>query len=112
MQDIQCIGEVAGGDRILVQEARRAGIVRPADVVVVGRTGVDHDVLIGVERADQAGRLDPIEIGSFMALSGVTGGHLVVKDTVPEDLRMIRLVFQRLGLHSAERDRSIPTMRR
>jgi UDP-N-acetylglucosamine 1-carboxyvinyltransferase len=43
---------------------------------------------------------DHIEIGSFMALAGVTGGELVVKDTVPEDLRMIRLVFARLGLRS------------
>jgi UDP-N-acetylglucosamine 1-carboxyvinyltransferase len=43
---------------------------------------------------------DHIEIGSFMALAGVTGGELVVKDTVPQDLRMIRLVFERLGLHS------------
>jgi UDP-N-acetylglucosamine 1-carboxyvinyltransferase len=43
---------------------------------------------------------DHIEIGSFMALAGVTGGELIVKDTVPEDLRMVRLVFERLGLHS------------
>jgi UDP-N-acetylglucosamine 1-carboxyvinyltransferase len=43
---------------------------------------------------------DHIEIGSFMALAGVTGGELVVKDTVPADLRMIRLVFERLGLRS------------
>jgi len=43
---------------------------------------------------------DHIEIGSFMVLAGVTGGELVVKDTVPEDLRMIRMVFERLGLHS------------
>jgi UDP-N-acetylglucosamine 1-carboxyvinyltransferase len=43
---------------------------------------------------------DHIEIGSFMALAGVTGGELVVKDTVPGDLRMIRLVFERLGLRS------------
>ena len=43
---------------------------------------------------------DHIEIGSFMALAGVTGGELVVKDTRPEDLRMIRLVFERLGLRS------------
>jgi UDP-N-acetylglucosamine 1-carboxyvinyltransferase len=43
---------------------------------------------------------DHIEAGSFMALAGVTGGELVVKNTVPEDLRMIRLVFERLGLHS------------
>src|SRR5205814_1630262 len=35
---------------------------------------------------------DHIEIGSFMALAGVTGGELIVKDSVPEDLRMIRLV--------------------
>jgi UDP-N-acetylglucosamine 1-carboxyvinyltransferase len=43
---------------------------------------------------------DHIEIGSFMALAGVTGGELVVKDTVPQDLRMIRLVFERLGLRN------------
>ncbi len=43
---------------------------------------------------------DHIEIGSLMALAAVTGGELVVKDTVPEDLRMIRLVFDRLGLRT------------
>jgi UDP-N-acetylglucosamine 1-carboxyvinyltransferase len=43
---------------------------------------------------------DHIEIGSFMALAGVTGGELIVKDTFPDDLRMIRLVFERLGLRS------------
>jgi UDP-N-acetylglucosamine 1-carboxyvinyltransferase len=43
---------------------------------------------------------DHIEIGSFIALAGVTGGELLVKNTVPEDLRMIRLVFERLGLRS------------
>jgi UDP-N-acetylglucosamine 1-carboxyvinyltransferase len=43
---------------------------------------------------------DHIEIGSFMALAGVTGGELIVKDTFPQDLRMIRLVFERLGLRS------------
>jgi UDP-N-acetylglucosamine 1-carboxyvinyltransferase len=43
---------------------------------------------------------DHIEIGSFMALAGVTGGELRIKDTMPGDLRMIRLVFDRLGLHS------------
>ena len=43
---------------------------------------------------------DHIEIGSFMALAGVTGGELRIKDTVPDDLRMIRLAFKRLGLRS------------
>jgi UDP-N-acetylglucosamine 1-carboxyvinyltransferase len=43
---------------------------------------------------------DHIEIASFMALAGVTGGELRIKDCVPDDLRMIRLVFHRLGLRS------------
>jgi UDP-N-acetylglucosamine 1-carboxyvinyltransferase len=43
---------------------------------------------------------DHIEIGSFMALAGVTGGELRIKDTMPDDLRMIRLVFERIGLYS------------
>jgi UDP-N-acetylglucosamine 1-carboxyvinyltransferase len=50
---------------------------------------------------------DHIEIGSFMALAGVTGGELLVKDTVPEDLRMIRLVFERLGLNTELRGRDV-----
>src|SRR5437763_3392901 len=43
---------------------------------------------------------DHVEIASFMALAGVTGGELLVRDTIPEDLRMIRLIFDRLGLHT------------
>ena len=50
---------------------------------------------------------DHIEIGSFMALAGVTGGELIVKDTVPEDLRMIRLVFDKLGLRSELQGRDV-----
>ena len=43
---------------------------------------------------------DHIEVGSFMALAAVTGGELRIKDTVPDDLKMIRMVFERLGLKS------------
>jgi UDP-N-acetylglucosamine 1-carboxyvinyltransferase len=43
---------------------------------------------------------DHIEVGSFMALAGVTGGELRIKDVIPDDLRMIRLVFGRIGLQS------------
>jgi UDP-N-acetylglucosamine 1-carboxyvinyltransferase len=50
---------------------------------------------------------DHIEIGSFMALAGVTGGELIVKDTVPQDLRMIRLIFDRLGLRSEQRGNDV-----
>jgi UDP-N-acetylglucosamine 1-carboxyvinyltransferase len=47
---------------------------------------------------------DHIEIASFMALAGVTGGELTVEGCVADDLRMIRLVFNRLGLRSEMED--------
>src|SRR3954469_20049612 len=43
---------------------------------------------------------DHIEIASFMALAGVTGGELNISGCVSEDMRMIRMVFRRLGLDS------------
>jgi UDP-N-acetylglucosamine 1-carboxyvinyltransferase len=43
---------------------------------------------------------DHIEIGSFMALAGITGGELRIHGCVPDDLRMTRLVFERMGLHT------------
>jgi UDP-N-acetylglucosamine 1-carboxyvinyltransferase len=43
---------------------------------------------------------DHIECASFMALAGVTGGELRIQGCVPDDMRMIRLVFRRLGLDS------------
>lgn len=52
-------------------------------------TGCDHTV-----------GPDHIEIGSFMALAGVTGGEVRITDVAPDDLRMIRLVFGKIGLHS------------
>jgi UDP-N-acetylglucosamine 1-carboxyvinyltransferase len=55
--------------------------------------GVDHTVTP-----------DHIEIASFMALAGVTGGELTIQGCVADDLRMIRLAFQRLGLRSEMTD--------
>jgi UDP-N-acetylglucosamine 1-carboxyvinyltransferase len=47
--------------------------------------------------ADYAIGPDYIEIGSFIALAACTGGELRIRDCVPEDLRMTRLAFERLG---------------
>ncbi|MEN8161477.1 MAG: UDP-N-acetylglucosamine 1-carboxyvinyltransferase [Myxococcota bacterium] len=41
---------------------------------------------------------DHIEIGSFVAISAMTGGELRVKNVRRDDLRMIQLVFARLGV--------------
>ena len=43
---------------------------------------------------------DHIEIGSFMAMAGMTRGEIRIKDVVREDLRMICLVFGKIGLRS------------
>jgi UDP-N-acetylglucosamine 1-carboxyvinyltransferase len=81
-----------------IQDLARMLVKMGADVQGIGSNvmtvggaarlrGCEHDVAP-----------DHIEIGSFIALAGVTGGELRVKDTVPADLRMIRLVFERMGL--------------
>src|SRR5215204_6497487 len=64
--------------------------------------GIGSNVLIvhGQDKlggADYAIGPDYIEIGSFAALAAVTGGELRIKDTVPDDLRMTRMGFERLG---------------
>jgi UDP-N-acetylglucosamine 1-carboxyvinyltransferase len=41
---------------------------------------------------------DHIEIGSFIGLAAVTGGHLRIKKAMPEHMRMTKLVFSRLGV--------------
>jgi UDP-N-acetylglucosamine 1-carboxyvinyltransferase len=43
---------------------------------------------------------DHIEIGSFVAIAAMTGGELRVKGVRPDDLRMILLVFARLGVEA------------
>lgn len=41
---------------------------------------------------------DYLEVGSFIALAAVTGGELLIHNAAPEHLRMIALVFDRLGV--------------
>jgi UDP-N-acetylglucosamine 1-carboxyvinyltransferase len=41
---------------------------------------------------------DHIEIGSLAAMAAMTGGELTIAPVVPDDLKMIRMVFARLGV--------------
>ena len=50
---------------------------------------------------------DHIEIASFMALAAATGGALRVREVDPDDLKMIRRQFRRLGLSSVIEDRDV-----
>jgi UDP-N-acetylglucosamine 1-carboxyvinyltransferase len=42
---------------------------------------------------------DYLEVGSFIGLAAVTGGEVLIKNASPEHLRMILLVYNRLGIH-------------
>lgn len=41
---------------------------------------------------------DYMEVGSFIGLGAVTGGEILIKNAVPEHMRMIVMVYERLGV--------------
>jgi UDP-N-acetylglucosamine 1-carboxyvinyltransferase len=75
-------------------------------------SGVGSNVLEveGVPELRPAGhRIGPdhIEIGSFIAIAAMTGGELCIGEVEPDDLRMIRMVFARLGVRMELEGRSL-----
>jgi UDP-N-acetylglucosamine 1-carboxyvinyltransferase len=83
-----------------VQDLARMLVKMGADIQGIGSNVITINGLERLHGCSHTVAPDHIEIGSFMALAGVTGGELRIKDTVPGDLRMIRLVFERVGLCS------------
>lgn len=65
--------------------------------------GVGSNTLI-IRGADRLGSgeftLGPdfMEVGSFIGLAAVTGGEILIRDAAPEHLRMIAMVYERLGV--------------
>ena len=61
----------------------------------------------GVDRLRGAARRigpDYLEVGSFISLAAVTGGDLLIEDADIPNLRMIRLIFSRLGIETREEE--------
>ncbi len=87
-----------------VQDLARMLVKMGAAIEGIGSNVMTVHGLSELGGCEHAVSPDHIEIGSFMALAGVTGGELTIKDCVADDLRMIRLAFQRLGLRSEMRD--------
>ena len=83
-----------------VQDLARMLVKMGADIQGIGSNLLTINGAESLRGAEHTIAPDHIEIGSFMALAGVTGGELRIKDTRPADLSMLRLVFQRLGLTS------------
>lgn len=83
-----------------VQDLARMLVKMGARIDGIGSNVLTVDGQAELGSCDHTVGPDHIEIGSFMALAGVTGGEVRITDVEPDDLRMIRLVFGRLGLHS------------
>src|ERR1700728_2196014 len=81
-----------------VQDLARMLVKIGADIQGIGSNLITVNGAETLHGCEHVIAPDHIEIGSFIALAGVTGGELRIKDTVPGDLRLIRLVFERLGL--------------
>ena len=50
---------------------------------------------------------DYLEAGSFLALAAVTGGELKIKNTAPQNMRMILQTFGRLGIQTEVKGQDI-----
>ena len=50
---------------------------------------------------------DFMEVGSFIGLAAVTGGEILIENAAPQHLGMIRMVFERLGVHFFEQGENV-----
>jgi UDP-N-acetylglucosamine 1-carboxyvinyltransferase len=50
---------------------------------------------------------DHIEVGSYVGLAAATGSEVLIQDAVPEHLKMVSLVFKRLGIAVEQRGRDL-----
>ncbi|HYB41142.1 MAG TPA: UDP-N-acetylglucosamine 1-carboxyvinyltransferase [Candidatus Methylomirabilis sp.] len=81
-----------------VQGLCRALNAMGAQIRGIGTNALEIEGVESLRPAAHSIGPDHIEIGSFVALAAMTGGELRVTGVVPEHLRMIRLVFGRLGV--------------
>jgi UDP-N-acetylglucosamine 1-carboxyvinyltransferase len=50
---------------------------------------------------------DFMEVGSFIGATAITGGEVRIKDADPQNLGMVRIVYERLGVHWLDDGRDI-----
>jgi UDP-N-acetylglucosamine 1-carboxyvinyltransferase len=76
----------------------------------IAGVGTNALAIDGVERlhgGDYTIGPDHIEVGSFIGLAAATGSELTIRGAAPEHLRMIALVFERLGVRIAVRGNDV-----
>jgi UDP-N-acetylglucosamine 1-carboxyvinyltransferase len=71
-----------------------------ARIAGIGSNVLDIDGVARLHPARHRVAPDHIEIGSLVAVAAMTGGELRIQGVVPDHLRMIRIVFARLGVET------------
>ena len=69
-----------------------------AKISGIGSNILTVDGVSALHGADFTIGPDYMEIGSFIGLAAVTRGDLVIEGIVPDELRMIKIAFNRLGI--------------
>ncbi len=87
-----CEPHVQGLCRMLIQMGARIQGIGTNILTIEGTKG-----LWGCEHTIGP---DYLEVGSLVGLAAVTGSALTIEGVVPQDLRMIRLVFNKLGIRT------------
>lgn len=92
IQNAACEPHVQGLCNMLAKMGARIDGIGTNTVTIEGTKGLwgcDHTI-----------GPDYLEIGSLAGLAAVTGSEITIEGVVPNDLRMIRLVFAKLGIQT------------
>lgn len=114
-ENLLMAASVAKGTTVLgncASEPHVQGIARMLNAMggKISGIGTNQMVIEGVDRLHGTEFTigpDYLEVGSFIGLAAVTGGELRIQDAAPEHLRMIRMVFQRLGVRTEVEGRDL-----
>jgi UDP-N-acetylglucosamine 1-carboxyvinyltransferase len=83
-----------------VQGLCRLLVAMGADVRGIGTNVLEVEGVPELRPASHRIGPDHIEVGSLMAIAAMTGGELTIRGVAPDDLRMILMVFRRLGVEA------------
>lgn len=83
-----------------VQGVCRMLVAMGADIRGIGTNCLEIEGVAELKDARHEIGPDHIEIGSFIASAAMTGGEIVMEGVRPDDLRMILMVFRRLGVRT------------
>ena len=110
-----CAAALAEGETILrnaASEPHVQGLCHMLVAMGAKIEGIGSNILRiqGVSSLKGAARRigpDYLEVGSFISLAAVTGGELLIEDADIPNLRMIRLMFSRLGIETRTEEDSL-----